>query len=186
MSKSLLTILFLGLATSWGVAQDRWTVADAETLRLPPTTFSELPAKIIKYLQGRRCTIPQTYFSVKPHNVISGEFTRRGQTDWAVLCSSGQRSSILIFRRGSTKSVAEIAKVADKDYLQTVDGEGKIAFSRAIEPVGENYIESHYKSHGGRRPPRIAYQGINDAFEKKSSVVRYFYRGKWLELQGAD
>jgi hypothetical protein len=182
----LLSVLFFGLVAPWGAAQDKWAVADSATLRLPPAAFSQLPKNIVRYLQGRGCTIPQTYLSSEPHNVISGEFARRGQTDWAVLCSRSGESSILVFLRGSTKYVSEIAKAPDRGYLQTVSEGGKIAFSRAIEPVGRDYILSHYKGYGGRRQPRITHQGIDDAYVEKASVVLYYHRGKWLELRGAD
>jgi hypothetical protein len=140
----------------------------------------------VQFLQARGCTIPQTYLSREPHNVISGEFTRQGQIDWAVLCSRGGESSILVFWRGSTKFVSEIAKAPDRGFLQTVSEGGKIAFSRAIESVGGEYILSHYKEYGGRKPPPINHQGIDDAYVEKASVVRYYHRGKWLELKGAD
>ena len=182
----LLTVLFFSLAASWGAAQDKWAAADSATLRLPPAAFSRLPKNIVQYLQGRGCTIPQTYLSREPHNVISGEFARRGQTDWAVLCSRNGISSILVFWRGSTKSVSEIAKAPDTGFLQTVSEGGKIAYSRAIEPVGRDYIMSHYKGYGGRKPLPINHQGIDDAYVEKASVVRYYHRGKWLELKGAD
>jgi hypothetical protein len=182
----LLTVLFFGLVASLSAPQDKWAVADSATLRLPPAAFSQLPRNIVQYLQGRGCTVPQTYLSREPHNVIGGEFARRGQIDWAVLCSRNGVSSILVFWRGSTKSVSEIAKAPDNGFLQTVSEGGKIAYSRAIESVGRDYIMSHYKEYGGRKPPPINHQGIDDAFVEKASVVRYYHRGKWLELKGAD
>jgi hypothetical protein len=181
-----LTVLLLGLAATCSMAQDKWAAADSTTLRLPPKVFSQLPKRIAHYLQGRGCTVPQTFLSRDPHNVISGEFARRGQTDWAVLCSRAGESSILVFWRGSTKSVSEIAKAPDRGFLQTVSGDGKVAFSRAIDAVGRDYILRRYKAYGGRKPPPIIHQGINDAYVEKASVVLYYHRGKWLELQGAD
>jgi hypothetical protein len=182
----LLTVLLFGLVALWGAPQDKWAAADSAAFRLPPAAFTQLPKNIVRYLRGRGCTIPQTYLSREPHNVISGEFTRPGQTDWAVLCSRNGESSILVFWRGSVKSVSEVAKAPDRGYLQTVGEGGKIAFSRAIEPVSRAYILRHYKEYSGRRPPRITHQGIDDAYVEKASVVLYYHRGKWLELQGAD
>lgn len=184
--KLLAVLLLVGLCSAASAAQDKWAVADSATVRLPPAAFSRLPKNIARYLQARGCTIPQTYLSSEPHNVISGAFAAWGQTDWAVLCSRKGESSILVFRRGSTKSVAEVAKAPDRNYLQNVTEGGKAAFSRLIEPVGRDYILRHYKEYGGRRPPRITHQGINDAYAEKASVVRYYRRGRWLELQGAD
>ncbi len=182
----LLAALLFGLAATLGGTQDQWAAADSATLRLPPAAFPRLPKKVVRHLQRRGCTIPQTYLSDEPHNVIGGEFARRGQNDWAVLCSRNGESSILVFWRGSTKSVAEIAKAPDRRFLQTVNGGGKIGFSRMIEAVGRDYIIKHHEAYGGAQPPPVSHQGINDAYVEKASVVRYFYRSRWLELQGAD
>jgi len=112
-----------------GNAQDKWEGADSAAIRLRPAAFLQLPENVVQYLQGRGCTIPQTYLSADPHNVISGEFAKRGQTDWAVLCSRSRESSIMVFWRGSTKSVSELAKAPDRSFLQIVTEAGKLAFS---------------------------------------------------------
>ena len=190
MSTRLLTTFFLTLVAlslpHSSNTQDKWEIADSATVLLSPTVFSQLPEKVVQYLQGRGCMIPQTYMSTDPHNVISGEFAKRGQIDWAVLCSRSGESSVMVFWGGFTKSVAEIAKVPDNSFLQTISEGGKIGFSRMIGAVGKDYIISHYKAYGGPNPPSIYHQGIDDAYVEKASVVRYYYRGKWLELQGAD
>lgn len=185
----LLILIFISsmLAFSLQVnAQDKWQVADEAIVRLKPAAFSQLPKNIVSFLEKRSCTVPQIFGETKPHNVIRGEFARSGQFDWAVLCSRNRVSSILVFWNGSTKSVAEIASSDDKSFLQTVDGAGNAGFSRAIDVVGKDYILEHYREYGGRKPPQITHQGINDAFVEKASSVHYFYRKRWLELQGAD
>jgi len=167
-------------------AQDEWVAADSATVRLPPTAFPQLPRQVKRELLSRGCTIPQTFADAKPHNVISGEFARRGQTDWAVLCSRDRVSSILVFWGGSARSVAEVAKGADRTFLQVVGGKGEIGFSRSIMVVGRDYIIKHHREYGGPKPPRIDHQGIDDGYLGKASYVLYYHRGKWLELQGAD
>ena len=172
--------------TRGGAAQDRWREADSAIVRLSPTAFPQLPRRVRRNLLSRGCTIPQTFADAKPHNVISGEFARRGQTDWAVLCSKSGVSSILVFWGGSAKSVAEVAKGADRNFLQVVGGNGEIGFSRSIIAVGRDHIHNHYREYGGPKPPRIDHQGIDDGYLEKASYVLYYHRGKWLELQGAD
>ena len=167
-------------------AQVRWQLADAATVRLSPKAFPQLPKSIASHLEARGCTVPQAFHNTSPHNVIRGEFAKRGQLDWAVLCSRNRVSSILIFWNGSAKSVSEIARAADKDFLQGIDAGGKIGFSRAIDVVGKDFILEHYKEYGGRKPPPLSRQGINDAFVEKASTVHYFYRRRWWQLQGAD
>lgn len=167
------------------VAQWDWDAANNRVLRLTPSAFSELPSNLKKDLERRECTIPQTFISTQPHNVISGSFARNGQIDWAVLCSTGQVSSILIFWGGSTKRTANIAAAPDKDYLQGI-GDEKIGYSREIITIGRKYILEHYRAHGGPKPPPITHDGIENSFVEKASSVLYYHKGKWLTLTGAD
>ena len=168
------------------ISQNMWEKADRQIVRLNPTAFSELPKNLVAALQRRGCTIPQVPMIDGRHNVIKGEFLTPGETDWAVLCSVGRVSSILVFWNGSETNPAEIAKRKDLDRLQGWAA-GKIVFSSVIDPVGRGYILEHYKAYGGGTPPAmIDHQGINDVDYGKASEVLYFYRGKWLHLSGAD
>ncbi len=45
---------------------------------LPPSSFIDLPAPILKDLESRRCLIPQTYEARTPENVIHGAFREKG------------------------------------------------------------------------------------------------------------
>ena len=166
--------------------QDKWDAADLKTVRLAPAAFPQLPKDIVQNLAKRGCTIPQSFSDPKPHNVIRGEFARKGQSDWAVLCSAERVSSILIFWGGSVNNTSEIAKGPDKNLLQGIDDKENIGYSRAIGPVAKGYIEEHYHIYGGTKPPPIDHEGIDDAFIEKGSEVHYFYRGKWLRLTGSD
>ena len=186
-SLALVMMAFAVLFVSSPVkSQDKWEVEDSNIKRLPPTAFPQLPKKIIHYLQVRRCTVPQSDVYSQPHNVIRGQFARRGQYDWAVLCSRKRISSIIVFWNGSAKRPSEIAKSEDKTYLQSTDEHRGIGFSRVIGVVGKKFILDHYRAYGGLKPPPITHQGIDDGFMEKASVVLYFHRHRWLELQGAD
>jgi hypothetical protein len=162
-----------------------WDKANREVVRLAPSSFKQLPKELIQELERRRCTVPQVWASRQPGNVIRGEFLKKGQTDWAVLCSVNMKSSILVFPSGSPNNPMNIAEGEDLQILQGV-GRGQIGYSREIAPVGEKYILDHYHAYGGPKPPPIDHLGINDAFVEKASVVLYFYQGKWLQLTGAD
>jgi hypothetical protein len=119
------------------------------------------------------------------HNVIRGQFAKPGQSDWAVLCSVDGISSILVFWNGAAKNPAVLSTGKDIDRLQGWVGD-TIVYSCALSPQGKDYILEHYKAYGGPKPPPVDHQGIDDAFYGKASVVRYFYKGQWLELTGAD
>ncbi|MDH3472227.1 MAG: hypothetical protein OEM59_00935 [Rhodospirillales bacterium] len=167
-----------------------WDKADRETLRLPPSAFPELPQAVAEELAQRGCRIPQVEPSdwlEGPHNVISGQFKQPGQTDWALLCSVDRVSSVLVFWNGSAENIEELSGggYPDRNCLQGIGG-GRIGFSCLISPVGEAYILEHREGYGGPEPPPIDHEGINEAFVGKISVVRYWYEGEWLKLQGAD
>ena len=164
---------------------EKFREADLQVTRLGPSAFPELPRNIRRELERRGCTIPQVWEDRKPHNVIKGEFIRKGQIDWTVICSLNRVSSILIFRNASEQNPSELAREADIEKLQGVGGD-VIGYSRAISSVGRKFILDHYHAYGGPKPPTIDHQGINDAFVGKASVVRYFHAGEWLQLTGAD
>lgn len=184
-----LSVTGLFLSAQGQSARDKWDAADLQTVRLAPSAFPQLSMNIAQALEKRGCRVPQSFANLKPHNVIRGEFARKGQADWAVLCSLARESSILIFWGGSAVDPAEIAKERDKNQLQSIDGQGTIGFSRAISPAGKDFIDKHYQASadsGAPQPPPIDHQGINDAVLGKASTVHYYYAGKWLELAGSD
>ncbi len=159
--------------------------AEKRIVRLAPNAFPALPSPIARELRARGCAIPQASDLKQPHNVISGEFAKPGQKDWAVLCSVQGTSSILVFWNASPQAPASIAPAADRGFLQTT-GPATIGFSRAITAVDRQFILRHYQAYGGPKPPPIDHQGIDDAFVGKASVTWYFHAGQWRRLTGAD
>lgn len=158
--------------------------------RLPVDAFSALPPVIREELRNRGCLIPQQTFGEgetanQAHNVVQGEFFERGKTSWAALCSVNESSSILVFRDASDRHPEELSKSEDKNELQGA-GNGRIAYSRQIQPADSKFILGHYRAYGGPEPPPIDHQGIDDAFVGKGSVTYYWYRGDWRKLTGAD
>lgn len=186
MNRLWLAVLLAGsgLAQTPPDFQGAFEAAERQILRLSPSAFPALPKKILTELNRRGCLIPQVP-AKQPHNVIKGEFAKPGQTDWAILCSVGGVSSILVFWNGSAANPERIAEMKDIDRLQDSGADG-IAYSRVIAPVDRAYILQHYQRYGGTKPPPMDHQGVNDAFVEKGSAVLYFYRGKWLQLTGAD
>jgi hypothetical protein len=188
MIRLWLVVLFASISRlcfAQTISQEQWETADRQVRRLLPTAFTQLPKSLIAELQRRGCTIPQVPMIEGLQNVIKGQFAKPGQTDWAVLCSIGRVSSILVFWNGSETNPAEIAKMNDIDRLQGWGGD-KIVYSWAITPVGKEFVMEHFDAYGGPKPPPIDHQGIDDAFVGKASAVQYFYQGKWLQLTGAD
>ena len=161
------------------------TEANSSIVRLPPEKFPDLPRSIQVELRRRGCSIPQSFVKRPLQNVIRGTFTGAGTVDWAVLCSRGRTSTILVFRNGDQHSVAEVADRPDSDYVQGIGGE-RTGFSRVIGVASPGDIRQQHRWHGGAEPPALTHAGIDDAFIEKGSVVWYWHRGKWLQLTGSN
>ena len=181
----LISLLASAPLASQSMSKQVWDQADLATVRLKPSTFKELTPEIRSDLERRGCTVPQVFDSKAPHNVVRGRFTSAKQTDTAVLCSKARVSSILVYRGGSTTSVAVLAPSPDRGFLQGL-GDDKIGFSRSLGVASPKYITDHAKWYGKPKPPPLDHDGIDDGLVMKASVVRYWYGGKWIELQGAN
>ena len=151
-------------------------------IRLKPSEFRQLPAVVRRDLDRRGCTIPQAFWKTAPHNVITGSFIAKGSRDWAVLCSVKGSSRVLVYRNGGATKVDSMER--GRDALQT-GANGVTEFARTISIATPKYIADHAKEYGGPKPPPLDHDGIEDGGET-ASIVRYYYRGKWLELQGAN
>jgi len=155
---------------------DKWALADRQTVRLVPGDFPQLPKRVRDDLYQRGCTIPQAdCCSSEPHNVISGHFRNSRQIDWAILCSVNRRSSLLVYGGDSTGTVSALSNTADQYWLQGT-GDNNIQFSHRISTVGTKYIVDH--ARGTIPHSAIVHEGIDDGFDGKASVVRYWYQGE--------
>ncbi|MCH7501625.1 MAG: hypothetical protein IH886_16770 [Nitrospinae bacterium] len=190
--------VYAGEKSIWS-NKETWKKANEQIVRLSPSAFPELPKPMLKDLNQRGCSIPQPVITgttlppdYETSNVISGEFQKPGQTDWAVLCSVEGRSTILVFWNGSVTNVEQLGGFSpDKRWLQGMGTDRKtlkplVEYSRGISSVGESFILDAFEGYGGPEPPPIDHEGIDDAFLGKASQVRYWYKGEWLRLQGAD
>ena len=168
-----------------GEKLDKWETADRETVRLSPSDFPNLPKSVRNDLAARGCTIPQIYWNHQPHNVISGNFKRSGQVDWAVLCSIDHQSTLLVYWGGSAETVSEVSTSADKNWLQGIGGDN-VGFSRGIETVNAEYIADQARKYGREVLHVLDHEGIDEAFVEKASHVHYWFKDEWLILQGSD
>ncbi len=208
MSGLLVLVLLGGMASSAGVCFAQQSlqgasqgVAKAKTTakapvskesairRVQPPDLKELPAEFTEKLNARGCTIPQFDFAgeaegiaAETNNVIHGEFTRRGQQDWAVLCSNGRTSTIVIFWGKATACPASLARLDDAHYLKA-GKDKKLHYTRSIRALGESGLD-HRAGVAGLRP--MSHQGIDDRFVGKSSAFFYCVEGKWKIFPAKD
>ncbi len=165
--------------------EDQWDRAARLTKRLPPSAFPELPKPFAAELEQLRCTIPQSGYGGERGNVIHGNFAAPGQEDWAVLCSRGGASVILVFWGGPVQCPRELGLAEDKSFLQTVGG-GRIGFSRGISTRNSYHVYPSEDSAGVEREVELEHDGIDSAFEGKASSVLFCRAGKWISFSGAD
>jgi hypothetical protein len=181
-----LSVVFLTAWSTLGTqsTSDDWRRADEATVRLQPDAFPALPLGLRTALEQRGCTIPQPYTSGgQKKNVITGEFTSPGQTDWAVLCSSEKRSAILLFRGGRSDQMDSLAEESDAQYLQVVGNGREIGYSRLIAVATPALMRRHSRKGSLRAAD---HDGIENMFLGKASVVWYRSGGKWIQVSWSD
>lgn len=184
---------------------------DTTIRKLQPSDVPGLPVEFVEKLNARGCGIPQfgevgrTASSLANRagdaagsggdgtageaattdgttNVIHGEFARHGQEDWAVLCSKGGSSTIVIFWGKTTACPASLARLEDAHYLKR-GADKKMRYSRAIRALAERDLGDRAGT-AGLKP--FKHQGIDDRFVGKSSAFFYCSEGKWKIFPAKD
>ena len=156
-----------------------------------PSTFAGMPTAVRRDLEGRGCQVPQAFGEPQPHNVIEGHFLSATSRDIAVLCSVGGVSSILVYAQGRAETPLALARAADSDYLQTIDGDGTWGFSRRLEalraPHFARLLDRPPAATGqDPHPARIEHDAIGDAFLLKGRTAHYWTGSRWLAISIAD
>lgn len=154
-------------------------------VRLKPGDFRQLPAAVRRDLDRRRCLIPQAPSKPAPHNVIAGSFIATGSRDWAVLCSVKGESRVLVYRAGRAAKVDSLGVKKDSLFLQLGES-GVPEFSRKLDVTTAKSIADRAKGREGPKLPALDHDGIDDGFAGKASTTRYYSRGRWIALPGAD
>jgi hypothetical protein len=116
-----------------------------EIVRLPVAAFHELPPGIAAILNSRACSIPQPYPHSRPRNVVQGEFFERGEKAWAIVCSSGKASTILVFRHDGDQTPHELGSFEDRESVTKQDD--TFRYCRDIAAVGREEILRHRESY---------------------------------------
>ena len=153
--------------------------------RLGPDAFPNLPPAVAAVLHARNCTVPQPAGGGSPRNVIRGEFFESGQESWAALCSVNGWSTILAFRNAADPTPQSLARVEDRNFLQSLDQ----SLCWLLPRDSNRCSRRHRRTQSWlsvAKPPRIDHHGIDNAFLEKGSEVWYFLAGKWSKLPGSD
>ena len=162
---------------------------------LLPTAIPELPQKIASWITEKSFRIPQAQHEL-PCNYTQGEFYKKGQYDWAVLCSKDSISSIIVFGQGRTDHPSIIASSMDKNYLEQAPyaplrykwynyfREIGTADSTKVKESIEYDNDTHAEGFQSfQRSHQADHDGIYD-FGDKSVTIFYYQYGKWLQIHG--
>ncbi len=167
------------------LAQDVWARADSAVRRLDPGAIPRLPDAVTAALKNRDCTIPQSFITTEPHNVVAGDLRGNGRTAWAALCSRASVTTILVFADADTTRIDSLEVAPDGHYLQNMGDQG-IVFSRQLSVVDSAFIWRQAHAFGDAPPPSPTHAALQDAFLGKGSVIWYWDRRRWLKLTGVD
>ncbi len=163
--------------------------------RLPASAFPEVPAAFARELDSLGCTMPQLppVWESFSRNVITGSFARRGQTDWAVLCSRAGVTRILVFWGSPSTCPRELEFGEEKQELEEIAG-GQPEYLRWIVRYDSAGIAGIpvYGSEAEVMAARTevfagrGHDGIGDVFDEKGSSTWYCMNGRWINLGGGD
>lgn len=151
--------------------------------RLPVAAFPDVPTPFARGLDSLGCGVPQSYFDAKPHNVIHGGLGAAGQQDWAVLCSRGGRSSILVHWGGPRQCPSELMGGRDRDYLIALDST-RVGFASWIV-LTDRYHEYDGQGRDGAGV-ELAHQAIEHHTMDKAPNVLFCREGEWVTFAGID
>jgi hypothetical protein len=138
---------------------------------LEPGQVRELPAQIRADLDKRGCRIPKFTKWDGPHNAIQGQFIKAGQQDWAVLCATSDKSTILLYPAGETASVQPLR-------MQEADPR-RFIHSVTAFVLGKRAL----RDQQGELPvPEFDHDAIEDGPIGSSGRVIYCRDGEWSLL----
>ena len=156
---------------------------------LPVSSFPELPAEIQDLLNKRGCLIPQTYAAHHPENVVHASLERAGSSDWAVLCSTKGRVSLLVFFDGGTSQGFEqplvLASAPEAERLQTHDPTGVLGFNWGIDPASPAQVREA-QTGMEHRPPSLDHDALADSIVEHRTVYHFYAKSAWTLVDMPD
>jgi hypothetical protein len=146
--------------------------------RLPVSSYPELPATVVGFLNRRGCLIPQTYEAHRPENVVHASLERAGSSDWAVLCSAQGTVSLLVFFSDTPAQFVVLASSPETVRLQMHDASGILAFNWGIDSASPQQI--HQAQSGmEHRPPLIDHDALADSVVDRRTVYHFYAKSAW-------
>jgi hypothetical protein len=152
---------------------------------LRPAAFPAVSPSVQRALEARGCQVPQVLGDSQPSNLVHGEFARRGQTDWAALCSTNRRFELVIVWGGAARCDVTTLRAPEMGALQQV-AKGEAGFGEAIEAITPKQMQGNASVQGLKLTFNPTHDGLTYEWVGKGSVVCYCQAGKWLRGEGTD
>jgi hypothetical protein len=149
---------------------------------LPVSSFPALPHEVQEELNGRGCTIPQTYEAHRPENVVHANFEGRGASDWALLCAARGTVSLLVFFNGSTQPPTVLASAPETERLQAHDPSGVLGFNWGIDPATPQQVagaQTGLIPH----PPLIDHDALADTTVEHNTIYHFYAKSAWTLMK---
>ncbi|MDH5444384.1 MAG: hypothetical protein OEY52_02440 [Gammaproteobacteria bacterium] len=157
-----------------------------------------LPDRFKQRLIQSGCKIPLQQISYKDESgyhytwkpaVVSGQFAKTGQKDWAVFCIIKNEEAIHIHWGGTASCPDKTNTLVVADGGYSAPG-GNNSFQRYIRSVDKSYITQRYKRYASQerfpKLPPLDHTAIEDGVLERASGLIYCHNGKWIQLPGAD
>ena len=149
---------------------------------LPIGSFPDLPRTVAETLNQRGCLIPQTYEAKRPENVIHGSLEHAGSQDWAVLCASNGKVSLLVFLASALPSQpAVVVAVNETDRLQSHDLSGELGFDWGIDPVSPARMHA-VEAGMAHRPPLPDHDCLAETRIDRQTIYHLYSNGAWQKV----
>ena len=146
---------------------------------LPISSFPDLPAAVARELSRRGCMIPQSFEAKQPENVIHGAFRAAGSSDWAVLCSSRETTTLYVFFDGDSGPPMALRSQPDSAWLGAEPGS---AVSGSAWGISVRSAAELRATPALRRRITMDHDAIDDARLERSQVIHYFDGSRWVNL----
>lgn len=149
---------------------------------LPVSSFPQLPDAVQDELSRRGCLIPQTFEAHQPENVVHGSFERAGSSDWAALCSTDGKVTLLVFfgsRAG--QEPFELASGPETERLQAHPPDPGLGFNCEISAATPEQVHEAQAALQPR-PPRVNHDALADSTVDHRTVYHFYANGAWTLL----
>jgi hypothetical protein len=167
---------------------EEWRRAARQIRWLPPSAFKDAPKWVVDDLAASGCTIPQPSPAGEPVNLIRGQFARRGEWDWAAVCSKGGKSRVVILWGGQPACPSDLWEVEDADRLEVM-APGEIGYDFTLIHLGPGAIRKDI--HDWEPPPweakvkAVTHDGIELGTGKGADIL-YCRSGEWTVVASGD